>query len=1327
MKKLYSIAFLFAIIASFMPQASAFDITYKWNIPGALEFRAKSANGAVIPVADDVTEHTCTSNENGYIYAVAKPGYIITQVVANGTAQKVSAPGTYGSMWGKFFTEDNAANFSPVEVTLEKVEYNIPMKVIVENGAKDVSVQLSPLNRTLDIVNGEQTVYFSKHDEKCYISPLNGLTAKDIYSVEVNGEKLKLKYAWSNQYDFTPTENAELKIRVYENEEPVKQQYVLSLDAPKGAVASVFNRTASSGLITDFTEENLTFNENDKIQVNFDPEFNITTLTVNGEDYLEQLNNNNIAFNITANTTVKVEGSVKQYGTIVFDAYIVNPEGVRLYQGGYQQNLFEGVATETTTEDAIVDKYTFPAGKTYILHPQASEKNPKIFVEANEGWYIKTVLSANEKGKIDVNESVIDFKSNGKTFYVIAEKFETPAKFELIMPQIDALFKHNTAQSQNWGNPSTQYTVKEGVNTINYLPGYHDPFTMSLMDENACLYVDGVRQNVDDNNLFHISPVFNAEEGIFSTAIVYATSPKTYAVTFKGEAIASSDIYYGTARKAVTLDNNNRTTVLPGMILGFKLPEACQAVVATQDGSQTYTAADADAKGYIVIAPEATTKVTIEKAAPAANLVPVTLNPESGAVTRKISAIKVMMPVPENYEHSYFINSDDFAKITLTDQDGSSFSPTSLGDVSLSKDETMYVFPLQFEPAIATAGKYTLDIPAEIIYETAWDEAAEANVRVTGGNANAKTVAEYTVDPNAPTAFSTYELNPAAGNVESIETIYLNFPNIPLVWNVTYPEFVELTNGEASQYCMIVLDWNSETLRFKISPVDENDEPVVLTSGEWTLNIPEGSIEFDGESNAEITAKYTVGNVEPSYTLEPSNDKTVFNLGTVKVTFKDAKEVTYNDSKIITLEGEGYSAEFDYIEYNGNTASMYFTAPDKAGDYTLTIPAGAFTVDGTACEQIVAVYNFTPAYVLNPAPMSTVKKLNELTISFPEFTDVEFVGASYQVLAMSGNVSSVYLTVSKVEGADVPTFRFSPADETVKLPNGMFTLRIEEGVFTLDGAKSPAISAYYQLDAPVSVDWTATPDKCVVFDPDYIGTAIVFDEGVRVSRGENYKDITITLNDTQLSLSENVYLESNFFMINIMSGIELGDIKLHIPAGALSLSGTPCGEIDYTWTIIENKEIAYTVTPAAGEVKDLSSVVIEFNEATSAVVFRPTGASLRSKDYKHYYTGVIEEVADAEKPTFKISFSNDNGAPSVQTNYVLDIVQGTFTVDDYYQSPEIKANYTLVGTSTGIEDVIAGQQGEDVIYTLQGVKLNVEWDELPAGLYIRNGKKVYKY
>ena len=1326
MKKLYSIAFLFAIIASFMPKASAFEITYKWNIPGALELRQKSLAGVVIPIADDVTEHTCTSNENGYIYAVAKPGYIITKVVANGVEKKPSIS-NYGSSWGQFLTESTVANFNPVEITLEKIEYNIPMKVIVENGVKDVSVQFGPLNRMLNIAKGEQTVYFSKHDEKCYISPLNGLAAKDIYSVEVNGEKLKLQYSWSNQYAFTPTENAELKIRVYENEEPVKQQYVLSLDAPEGAVASVFNRTASSGLITDFTEENLTFNENDKIQVNFDPEFKITTLTVNGEDYLEQLYNNNIVFNITANTTVKVEGSVKQYGTIVFDAYIVNPEGVRLYQGAYQQNLFDGVATETTTADATVGDYTFPAGKTYILHPQASEKNPKIFVEANEGWYIKTVLAADEKGKFDVNSSAIDFNYNGKTFYVIAEKFETPAKFELIMPQISAAFKHNTALAQNWENPTTQYTLKEGVNTINYLPGYHDPFTMSLMDENACLYVDGVRQTVDDNNRFNISPVFNAEEGIFSTAIVYATSPKTYAVTFKGEAIASSDIYYGTARSAVTLDNNNRTTVLPGMILGFKLPEACQAVVATQAGSQTYTAADADAKGYIVIAPEATTVVTIEKAAPAANLVPVTLNPESGAVTRKISAIKVMMPVPENYEHSYFINPDDLAKITLTAQDGTSFSPAGLGDISLSQDETMYVFPLQFEPAIATAGKYTLDIPAGIIYESAWDDASNSFKKAEGGYANAKTVAEYTVDPNAPTAFSTYELNPAAGNVESIETIYLNFPNLPLVWNVTYPETVELTDGTTSQTCALALDWNKETLCFKIVPVSEEFEPVVFAEkGEWTLTIPEGAIEFDGESNAEITAKYTVGNVEPSYTLEPSNDTTVFNLGTVKVTFKDAKEVTYNDSEIITLEGEGYSAEADYVEYDGNTASMYFTAPDKSGDYTLTIPAGAFTVDGTACEQIVAVYNFTPAYVLNPAPMSTIENLNELTISFPAFTDVEFVGASYQVLAMSGNSASVYLNVSKVEGAEVPTFSFSPADESVKLPNGMFTISIEEGVFTLDGAESPAISAYYQLNAPVTADWTATPDKCVVFDPYYIGTAIVFDEGVRVSRGENYSDITITLNDTQLSLSENVSLEANYFMINIMSGIELGDIKLHIPAGALSLSGTPCGEIDYTWTIIENKEIAYTVTPAAGKVKDLSSIVIEFNEATSAVVFSATGASLRSKDYKNYYTGVIEEVADAEKPTFKISFSNANGAPSVLTDYVLDIFQGTFTVDQYYQSPAIKVNYTL-SQVTGIEDVVAGQQGEDVIYTLQGVKLNVEWDELPAGLYIRNGKKVYKY
>lgn len=1332
MKKLYSIAFLLAIIASFMPEASAYDVTFKWNIPGAIELREKSAVGTVIPLADDATEHMCSSSESGYFYAIAKPGYIITKVVANGAEQKVPAPNMYGSTWSKYFTESNAAGFSPVEITLEEVEYNIPMKLTIENGAKDIAMQFGPLTRKLEIANGEQTVYFSKHDTNCYISPLNGLAAKDIYSIEVNGEKLTLPYSFSSQYSFTPSENAEIKIRVYEGEEVVKKQYVLSFDAPEGAVASVFNRTTSSGIITDLTEENLTFNENDLIQVNFNPEFNVTGLFVNDEDYLEELYSNNISFRLADNTTVKVEGSVKEYGTVVFDAYVINPEGVRLYQGGYQQNLFEGAATETTKEDISIAGQTFPAGSTYILHPEASEKNPKIFVEANEGWYIKTVLASDGVGSktYDVNTGAIDAQYNDKSFYVIAEKFDTPARFELIVPASGYSFRQSQVLSQNWENPVTQYTLKEGANTINYLPGYHDPFMMSLHSETSSLYVDGVAQSADENGRYQIAPVYNADDNdIYTTAIVFTETPKNYAVTFKGETIASSDIYYGTARKAVTLDANNRTTVLAGMTLGFRLPAGCQAVAATQSGTpRTYTSEDADAKGYIAIAPEAATVITIEKAASSSDLVSLALNPETGAVTRSIATIKMMMPAPDNYEHSYYIDPADLTKITLTAENGTVHHPAGLGDVSLSQDETMYVFPVLFEPAIAEAGKYTLDIPAEIVYENAWDEASASFKKVDGGYANAKTVAEYTVDPNAVTAFSTYELNPAAGNVESIEMIYLNFPNLPLVWNATYPETVEITNGTTSQACALALDWNQETLCFKIVPVTEDYEPVVITEkGEWTLTVPAGSIEFEGESNPEIIARYIIGAAEPSYILEPSADKTVFNLGTIKVTFKDAAEVTYNDSKIITLENDDYSNEPDYVDYDGNTASMYFDAPEEAGDYTLTIPAGAFTVDGEPSEEIIAVYHFEPAYVLTPAPMSSIESVSELTISFPAFTDVQFVGASYQVMAMSGMSSALYLNVTPVEGADVPTFSFSPVDETAKLPNGLITLKIEEGAFTLDGADSPIVTAYYQLNGPVSTAWTASPEKCIIYDQYFISGTIVFDESVRVSRGANYSDITIALNDKPLSLSENVYLENNYFMINVMDGIELGELKVHIPAGALSLSGTPCETVDFTWSIIENKEIEYVLTPAPGNVKDLSSITIEFTDATAAEVFMASGASLRAKDYdyKCYYTGVIEEVAGAARPTFRISFSNSFGTPTRLTDYVLDISTGTFTVDEYYQSPSVQVNYTLVEAS-GIEDVVAGEHGDDVIYTLQGVRLNVEWNDLPAGLYIINGKKVYK-
>lgn len=863
---------LLAFFISLGFKASAYEVTYKWNIPGAIELHEKSAAGALIELADDATEYTYSGTESGSFYAIAKPGYIITKIVAAGVEQKVPAPSNYGSAWGPFISESNASKYSPAEITLEEVEYNIPMKLTIDNGANDIYMQYGPLNKRLDIKNGEQTIYFSKYDTNCYIGGQNGLASADIYNVEVSGTKLTLPYAWSTQYSFTPVENAEIKIRAYEGDEVVKNQYVLSFEAPEGAIASVFNRTTSK-IVTDLTEENLTFNEDDRIQINFNPEFSVTALTVNGEDYLEELYSNNILFNITGNTTVKVEGTVKQYGTVTFNAYVINPEGVKLYQGGYQQNLFTGSATETTTEDITVGGITFPAGTTCILHPEASEKNPKIFVEANEGWYIKTVLAPESLGnaKYDVWSSAIESTTNGKTFYVVAEKYETPAILDLIVPASGYMFKCNTALAQNWDNPLPQYSLQEGRNTINYLPGYHDPFIFSFTDESMSLYVDGVAQQADENGRYQVNPVYDAATGVYSTAIVFASTPKNVAVTFKGEAIASSDIYYGTARKAVTLDANNRTTVLPGMVLGFKLPAGCQAVAATQTGTpKVYTAADADASGYIVLAPEAATVVTIEKAATTANLVPLTLTPETGTVARNISTIKMMMPVLENYEHSYYINPDDLAKITLTPENGDAVTPAGLGDVSMTMDETMFVFPLQFDPAVTEAGKYTLDIPAGIIYETAWDDASKSFVKVDGGNANAAAAAEYTVDPNAETAFSTYELTPAAGNVESIEMILLNFPKVPLTFSATYPETVEITNGTTTYTCALGFDWNQETLCFKIMPVTEDYEPVVITEeGEWTLTIPEGSIGLEAETCPLIEAKYIIAAAEPSYILDP--------------------------------------------------------------------------------------------------------------------------------------------------------------------------------------------------------------------------------------------------------------------------------------------------------------------------------------------------------------------------------------------------------------------------------------------------------------------------
>ncbi len=70
--------------------------------------------------------------------------------------------------------------------------------------------------------------------------------------------------------------------------------------------------------------------------------------------------------------------------------------------------------------------------------------------------------------------------------------------------------------------------------------------------------------------------------------------------------------------------------------------------------------------------------------------------------------------------------------------------------------------------------------------------------------------------------------------------------------------------------------------------------------------------------------------------------------------------------------------------------------------------------------------------------------------------------------------------------------------------------------------------------------------------------------------------------------------------------------------------------------------------------------------------------------------------------------------------YIIDFTQAYVT--DKYPVPTLKVN----AGSSGVEEIESVALPEGPIYNLQGVRLNNDWNSLPAGIYIRGGKKSVK-
>ncbi|MDE6338352.1 MAG: hypothetical protein K2K97_01015, partial [Muribaculaceae bacterium] len=595
----------------------------------------------------------------------------------------------------------------------------------------------------------------------------------------------------------------------------------------------------------------------------------------------------------------------------------------------------------------------------------------------------------------------------------------------------------------------------------------------------------------------------------------------------------------------------------------------------------------------------------------------------SASINAKIEGTTFYMMVeklPESYSANLNVKGNDFnlrinASSALSDSWGNP-SPPSYSPAEGERE-------ISFIPGYGTP----------IVFGFVGDESQHPAVYLDGaeetGTVNSNSGAtEYFITPYSPSDNSI-----AAAGVHSTIDVYNSFKERP-----------QLSGAS------LVLEEDAEA-EFFYSPVLHKANPegqVVISGTQFTVRpaSPEMTVTYKGQAvqlnengeyvfNATGNARNNVVKVSPApaapaYSIAPADGSKVNNLSLITVTFPNVKEVEYNEIGIV-LNGPETNFSSTDVHGSANIWNVTFRNPSVSGKYSVTFPAGAFTLDGAASPEISAEYDFETGWEILPAPGSTVESLNEIVLSFPQAANVEFVGEFYSfVLSNGNNYAAPGYDCTRDENATVPTYLLTlPAG--VVPPIGSYTFTIEEGAFNIDGTPSAEIFVNYVIDRESSTEYYQTPAETIVYQDYGYDFAIIFEEGTTVGTSLDSDKIKLTFNGDNLTANDYMSAaEANTLMFMVINPdyIKEGRLKLEIEAGAFTLGSTSSPAISAEWNVVAPKTFEAEITTKgqiddSGKASDLSEIYVFFPEATTGEIFQESGARLRTRDYSYSETGKI--------------------------------------------------------------------------------------------------------
>ena len=509
------------------------------------------------------------------------------------------------------------------------------------------------------------------------------------------------------------------------------------------------------------------------------------------------------------------------------------------------------------------------------------------------------------------------------------------------------------------------------------------------------------------------------------------------------------------------------------------------------------------------------------------------------------------------------------------------------------------------------------------------------------------TSAVAAVDP-----YEALEVTPAEGVVESLQHFTITFAGMPVVVNEDAVPTLQKGGGATSEGRMSADD-DGITVH-----VDFDES--FTTSGQYFLNLPEGSLKVNGQRLLPLTLRFSINGTADSFyeqiTIAPA-EGVVESLQYFTISYPEyVTEIAYGSKATITNNSTNTTHVAEITEVGFTTLVYLADEITEPGDYTLSIPAGAVIINALGEEVHELSFNYTipgdigPTFydliTIDPAE-GNVESLQNFTITFP--MEIDHLAADVMGTLTNTTTGMTY-DAAMASGDNIV---YVNTAEAVTEP-GRYTLTIPEGAVFIEalGEMIHELNFDYTITGGEMPDYTINPPEGEVSLLQYFtiayGEPVVVDEDAHSILTNDETGEAFECNMLEIGGNAVIYKEYPLSVV--------GSYTLTVPANSISMesSGQTNPEMVFHYNLIEKE----TYVPP----------VIERQPAGDLRLYMRTG-------------GIVNEVEVVEDPNdedpYIIIYEEQSGALSlvfapdnkvyiqhpVSTSYYDGWIEGTLGED----------------------------------------------------------------